>query len=107
MAKIVVEFATVEKVGNGFVTLVEEFQREDGSRGKQYFKAWTQSTAKAGDIVHCTGLMSAKPSVDFATGLERKWTDRQGKEHTSVEVNVNNATITVVAQQQSKENAPF
>jgi hypothetical protein len=38
--------------------------------------------------------MSAKPAVDFATGQERKWTDKAGKEHTSIEVHVNDAVIT-------------
>ncbi len=107
MAKIILEFVTVEKVGNGFCTLVEEFQKQDGSRGKQFYKAWSKTPVNVGDTVHCQGLMSAKPAVDFATGLERKWTDRAGKEHTSVEVNVNDAVINVIGKAVSKENMPF
>lgn len=107
MAKITLEFVTVEKVGNGFCTLVEEFQKQDGSRGKQYFKAWTRDAVEVGQVVHCSGLMSAKPAVDFATGLERKWTDRQGKEHTSVEVHVNDASINIIGKPVPKENLPF
>ena len=93
MAKIVIESAKVEKAGNGHCTVVEEFKKNDGSTGKTWFKIWSRTVVEAGDVVKVSGSMSAKPAVDFATGQERKWTDKTGKEHTSIEVHVNDATI--------------
>lgn len=94
MAKIVLESAKVEKVGNGHCTVVEEFTKNDGSKGKTWFKIWSKTIVEAGDVVKISGSMSAKPAIDFATGQERKWTDQTGKEHTSIEVHVNDAVIT-------------
>jgi hypothetical protein len=94
MAKILLESVKVEKAGNGHCTAVEEYTRNDGSTGKTWFKVWAKTPVEVGDVIKVTGIMSAKPAVDFATGEERKWTDRAGKEHTSIEVHVNDAVIT-------------
>lgn len=94
MAKILLESVTVDKAGNGHCTVLEEYTRNDGSTGKTLFKVWSNTLVEVGDVVKITGTMSAKPSIDYATGQERKWTDKAGKEHTSIEVNVNDAVIT-------------
>lgn len=94
MAKILLESVKVDKAGNGHFTAIEEYTRNDGSIGKTFFKVWSTAPVEVGDLVKVTGIMSAKPSVDFLTGLERKWTDRAGKEHTSIEVHVNEAQAT-------------
>lgn len=94
MAKILLESVKVEKAGNGHFTVVEEYTRNDGSVGKTWFKVWSTAAVEVGDLVKVTGIMSAKPAIDFATGLERKWTDKSGKEHTSIEVHVNEAQAT-------------
>jgi hypothetical protein len=94
MAKILLESVKVDKAGNGHCTAVEEYTRNDGSTGKTWFKVWAKTPVEVGDVIKVTGIMSAKPAVDFATGEERKWTDRAGKEHTSIEVHVNDAVIT-------------
>ena len=71
MAKILLESVKVDKAGNGHFTAIEVC----------FLPALS---------VH----LRSKPSVDFLTGLERKWTDRAGKEHTSIEVHVNEAQAT-------------
>lgn len=94
MAKILLESVKVDKVGNGHCSVVEEFTKNDGSKGKTWFKIWSTTVVEVGDLIKVTGNMSAKPAIDYATSLERKWTDKAGKEHTSIEVHVNDAVIT-------------
>lgn len=107
MAKITLEFVKVEKAGNGHCTVVEEYTRNDGSKGKTWFKVWSNTPVQPEDVVHVSGLMSAKPAVDFATGQERKWTDKAGKEHTSIEVHINEAVISKLGSDKPRGNDPF
>lgn len=105
MAKITIEVGVVESIGNGVITVTEEYSRQDGSKAKNYYKVWSRDAVAKGDVLHIQGIHSVKPSVDFQTGEERKWTDRQGKEHTSFEVHVNNPVIKKVSA--SKDEMPF
>lgn len=107
MAKVMVEFVTVENTGNGVFTVTEDYQRQDGSRAKQYYKIWSKEQVSKGDTMHIEGLLSVKPSVDYQTGEERKWTDRNGKEHTSFEIHINNALISKIGRAVKSGNEPF
>lgn len=104
MATIAVQMARVESVGKGFFTVSEEIARRDGSKFKKYYKVWDDARVSEGDIVSVTGTFDAKPSVDFKTGLERKWTDGKGMLHTSIDVSINDADVRPFA---SRTSDPF
>lgn len=107
MAKVIIEYVTVESVGNGVFTVSEDYARQDGSKSKQYYKIWSREAVSKGDIMHIEGLQSVKPATDYQTGEERKWTDRNGKQHTSFEIHINNPIINKLGRTPSKEATPF
>ena len=104
MATIAVQMARVESVGKGYFTISEDVTRRDGSKFKKYYKVWDDARVSEGDIVNVSGTLDAKPSVDFKTGQERKWTDGKGVSHTSIDISINDADVRPFA---SRANEPF